>query len=197
MRVFRSKRLVLLAIVFESGLGLVALGLGWCLGVPVWERLGWNSREALGGLAVSIPMLLVFGACLRWPIGPLARIKQVAEEMIQAMFGSASIADLALVSLAAGIGEEMLFRGLVQQGLTDHLSFWPALALASILFGLMHPITPTYVLLAGLMGAYMGWIYHGTKSLLVVIVAHAFYDFVALAYVCRHGPPAKSEPHIS
>ena len=59
------------------------------------------------------------------------------------------------------------------------------LAIASLAFGLMHPISLTYVLLAALFGAYLGWIWKVTDSFLVVIVAHVLYDFLALAYLLR------------
>jgi membrane protease YdiL (CAAX protease family) len=61
---------------------------------------------------------------------------------------------------------------------------------ASVLFGLLHPITPGYIVLATLLGAYLGaiWIYNG--NLLSVMVAHAVYDFVALWYLLRREPGA-------
>jgi membrane protease YdiL (CAAX protease family) len=33
------------------------------------------------------------------------------------------------------------------------------------------------------MGAYLGWLYVGSGNLLVPILVHALYDFVALAFV--------------
>ena len=57
--------------------------------------------------------------------------------------------------------------------------------LASLLFGLMHPITPAYIVLAALMGAFLGWIFLITENLLPVIITHGLYDFLALAYLTR------------
>ena len=76
--------------------------------------------------------------------------------------GECTVADLALISLLAGLGEELLFRGLIQDGLVGWLGPWPALVLTSVLFGLMHPITPGYAVLATLAGAYLGWVYLAT-----------------------------------
>jgi membrane protease YdiL (CAAX protease family) len=63
----------------------------------------------------------------------------------------------------------------------------PAVALASAVFGLLHAITPTYAILATVMGAYLGVVWIASGNLLAPIVAHALYDFVALVWLLR-GP---------
>ena len=83
----------------------------------------------------------------------------------------------------------MLFRGLIQGALGRWLGPGPGLALASLCFVLLHPITPAYVVIASLMGAYLGGVWLASGNLLVVIVAHALYDFVALLILLR-GPGA-------
>jgi membrane protease YdiL (CAAX protease family) len=95
--------------------------------------------------------------------------------------------ELVVLSLAAGFGEEFLFRGWVQQGLFSLMGaeksiIWGlvGLLIASILFGLAHPISPLYVLLATLMGLIFGGLYWVTGNLLAAIVAHAVYDAVIL-----------------
>jgi membrane protease YdiL (CAAX protease family) len=60
-----------------------------------------------------------------------------------------------------------------------------ALLLAAALFGVLHFITPAYAVLAGLLGLYMGVLYLVTGNLLVPIVVHSLYDFVALLYLVR------------
>jgi hypothetical protein len=57
------------------------------------------------------------------------------------------------------------------------ISGWLA---ASILFGLAHPISRTYVVLATGMGLVLGALYLATGNLLSAIVAHAVYDAVIL-----------------
>ena len=56
---------------------------------------------------------------------------------------------------------------------------------ASLLFGLMHPITRLYALLCVVIGLYRGWIWILTGNLLVPIVAHGAYDVFALIYLVR------------
>ena len=90
-----------------------------------------------------------------------------------------------VLSLAAGVGEEMLFRGVVQAVLDRWWGPWAALPVASLFFGLLHALTPTYAVLATLAGLYLGGVWLLTGNLLVVIVAHAFYDLIALVYLLR------------
>jgi membrane protease YdiL (CAAX protease family) len=92
---------------------------------------------------------------------------------------------LGVLSLLAGFGEEMLFRAVVQGAAAHRIGIWSAWVVASLLFGLMHAVTPTYVVLATLAGLYLGGVWLLTENLTVVIVAHAFYDFLALIYMLR------------
>jgi membrane protease YdiL (CAAX protease family) len=120
----------------------------------------------------------------RWPLGGFRHLKELMQESILPLFRECSHEALLLISLAAGVGEELLFRGVAQLGIEQASgSTWLAVAIASVMFGLVHPITKTYALLAGLIGVYFGVLVVLTGNLLVPIVAHAAYDFVALVYL--------------
>jgi membrane protease YdiL (CAAX protease family) len=182
----RHREVLLLALLAEGGLAALALGLGWLIGSPPWQSLHWDLQDILLGVAATLPLLLIFLLCVRWPVGPLAQIKAFAEEVIKPWFSSCTLFDLAVIALLAGFGEELLFRGVLQDAFSRWLNPWLALALASVLFGLLHLITPTYAMLAGLMGGYLGWLYVRTGNLLVAIIAHALYDFFALTYFVKN-----------
>ena len=118
---------------------------------------------------------------------------QIAEQRIAPLFAGSGPLALALVALLAGLGEETLFRGVIQPALAAHLPLWAALAVTAALFGLAHWITPTYALLAGIVGAYLGGLLLVSGNLLAPIVAHALYDLVALTLLVRLKPaPASS-----
>jgi membrane protease YdiL (CAAX protease family) len=106
-------------------------------------------------------------------------------EQLGPVLASRSAAQLALVATLAGLAEETLFRGVIQVGLTRVLPESAALVAASVAFGLAHFVTPTYAVLAGLAGLYLGSLYQLQGNLLVPIVAHALYDFMALLYLVR------------
>ena len=66
----------------------------------------------------------------------------------------------------------------------------PALLITSALFGLVHFVTSTYAVMAGVIGLYLGMISIWSGNLFVPMVIHALYDFVALMYLARYMRPA-------
>ena len=172
---------------------LVALVLGAWVGVAPFATLAWSWRGLAWGIVATAPLLLGLRWCLRTRVAPVARLVRLVEERLGPLFAGSSPADLALVAALAGLGEEALFRGVVQAALAAHLPTWSAIAVTAVLFGLAHAITPAYAVLAGLIGAYLGWIYVASGNLLVPITAHALYDLVALALLVAVKPaPASS-----
>jgi len=156
------KRIVLLAVLFEGGLALAALGLGWL-----------------------VPMLLFLLLAILWPVGPLLRARALLDEVVRPLFHGCSVIELALISFLAGLGEEMLFRGVLQGLFTRWLGSWGSVGAVNLLFGLLHFVTPTYALIAGLAGVYLSCCWLWRENLLVVVIPHALFDFVALLYVAR------------
>jgi hypothetical protein len=73
-----------------------------------------------------------------------------------------------------GLGEELLFRGLVQRDLTKALGWKWGVILASLMFAVMHLTWRSvpelmFVFFAGLV---LGYLYYRTKSLVMPIVTH-------------------------
>jgi membrane protease YdiL (CAAX protease family) len=178
--------IVTLAIAVEGGLILVAWLAGWLMQQLPLATFIWNLRDALLGLAATLPMLALFFACLWWPIGPIRPIQKFCDEVLRPMLAPCTLLDLAGISILAGFGEEMLFRGVFQAAFAYWIGNpWIALLLASVLFGLCHAITAAYLVLATLMGVYLGWLWQESDNLQLVIVTHAVYDFIALLVLVR------------
>jgi len=165
----------------------VALALGWLLGQYPLESVSIASDHLpqlagaiAWGLIATVPLLavLLLSEWLSW--GPLRKMSNVVDDVIVPLFRNATVFDL---------GEEMLFRGLLQAWVADHTGaeygVYIGLAVASVVFGLCHFVTPTYALLAGLVGIYLGWLLIVTENLAAPVVCHAAYDFVALLYFCK------------
>jgi membrane protease YdiL (CAAX protease family) len=172
-------------IAFEGGLLLLAWLLGWLFGPSAFATLRWTISGLLFGLLAALPMIAGFFLLLQSEYRSIKRIRQIFNDVAIPFLVGSTWFDLAVLSLMAGIGEEMLFRGVAQAALDNWLGPWLGLALASVLFGLLHALTPAYALLASLAGAYLGVIWLATGNLLVVIEAHALYDFIALSYLLR------------
>lgn len=184
-----------MAALAEGGLVLMALGLGAWLGVAPFAALEWTWRGLAGGIAATAPLLLVLRWCLRTPWRPMADLVHLVEERVGPLFAGSTPAGLALVAALAGLGEEALFRGALQPALAAHLPLWAAVAATAAVFGLAHFLSPAYAALAAIIGAYLGGILVLSGNLLVPIVAHALYDFVALALlVARHGSGRSAAP---
>jgi membrane protease YdiL (CAAX protease family) len=187
------RQAVLLGVVFEGGMALLACVAAWLLGrSPLGDNFAWTAQDAGWGVVATLPMLAAFLVLNYVPWAPLVRIRRFFEEVLRPLFQHCSLLELGLISLLAGLGEEMLFRAVIQGGLADWLGPWWGLLLASLLFGLLHSITTAYVVLAGVLGLYLGYVYlwPANRNLLVVIIAHALYDFCVLVYLLR-GPAAR------
>jgi membrane protease YdiL (CAAX protease family) len=165
------------AILFEGSLIGVAGTLGWWFGIDPLGKLEWEARGVAWGVAAAVPMFGLFLLANRLPVGPLRRIKQFLHEALGPSLIVCRWYDLLLVAAVAGIGEELLFRGVLQP-LTG--PFW-----SNVLFGLAHFITPTYAVLAAFLGAYLGELLRLSENLLAPIITHGLYDFLAFLVVAR------------
>jgi membrane protease YdiL (CAAX protease family) len=183
-------RLLAAGIVSECALLAAAFGIGWLTGVAPFAR----SRPALDavgfGIAASVPLLAFLGWCLRtsWP--PMRRLVALVEEQIGPHLVGASAGGIALLSLLAGIGEEALFRGVIQAGLAERLPELLSVGIAAVLFGVGHWVSRSYAVLAGAIGVYLGLLFLLTGNLLAPIVTHTLYDVAALSVLARRRPAA-------
>lgn len=186
----RRLYVMLLGVAVEGGLIGLAWPLGWLLGQPPLATFQWSGRAASLGVAATLPMFGLFLLIDRLPLAPLVRIRQLLDEVLHPLLGGCGVLELGLLSLLAGAGEELIFRGVLQPYLVRWLGLTPGLLAASLLFGLLHPITAAYVLLAAGLGLYLGVVAWASDNLLVVMVAHALYDWVVLMYLLW-GPPSQ------
>lgn len=192
------------AVLFESSLALLALFLGWALGPSARDLVPelnadqiWPVVSGLGqGLAAALPILAVVEMIRRIPWEPILELERLTDDaMIKSML-KLRPSELIVISLCAGIGEELLFRGWLMYWLVDVLALASpqghptgiligALVTSSVVFGFFHPITRLYIFLATLMGIYFGALVIWTGNLLVPITAHAAYDAAQLLITKR------------
>ena len=178
--------IIIFAVFFEGGLAPLSLFLGWWLGHNPLAQFAWIGKDAFWGAMAAVPMILLFLLTLRWPIGPMRQIKAFCEEDFIPLLAGCSWSDMALIALSAGVGEEMLFRGVIQTSMVVWLGIGWGLFCASLLFGLLHPISLPYIVVAAVVGLYLGGAFLLTKNLLTVMVTHSLYDFSLMAYLLRY-----------
>jgi membrane protease YdiL (CAAX protease family) len=192
----RSHRRLLrvwLSIGFEASLAGVAWALGGVFGQPPLESFRWSALDAAVGVAATGPMLLAFLVVMYSPWRGLGRIRRFVDEVLRPLFRTYWLIELGILAACAGVSEEMLFRGVLQPLLGRWLLPWPGLILASVMFGLLHPISGAYVVLATLFGIYLGGLVLATSNLLDAMIAHGLYDFIVLVFLVRSGREATEE----
>jgi membrane protease YdiL (CAAX protease family) len=126
----------------------------------------------------------------------MARIRELVVEQVRALFGRPSWLQILITSALAGFCEEVLFRGVVQGALESWIGPWGALLLAAALFGLAHPLSRLYVLLASLVGLWAGLLLLIFDDLTVPVVVHALHDLLAFAAL-RLAMNASAAPDVA
>jgi membrane protease YdiL (CAAX protease family) len=175
----------LLATGFEFGMVPLAWFVAWSWSGPPIPSAHWSTNALLLGVAATVPPLIVFAIITFTPVRELsgvAAIRDKVREILGSTLSRLEVWQMALVSLGAGVGEEVLFRGALVSRLGDGLI---GICLSGVLFGLLHWITPLYAVLAAVFGVFLGWLLIATDNLFVPIVVHSLYDLVALIVVRR------------
>lgn len=184
---FNTENFFKTACYFEGALVLLAVILGWATDIDPFSELRFSEADFVRGIVATIPLLLIFFAIQQISYPPLQQIRQLLLETLASRLHQKHWTDLLILASIAGISEEILFRGFLQPWLEQHWEQTTALVASNLVFALVHAITPLYALLALLMGLYLGVSldYPGERTLLIPIVIHSLYDFVAFLAIMR------------
>lgn len=193
---FQSNRRALLkvAVLVEGGMFVVAILVGLFLGAPFWAAARVDLSSAALGIVAGLVLLAGAMAITESPLRFAVRMRRDIDRLL-GLFRGATIPDFLLISVLAGLGEEALFRGVIQGRLADFTGSPVAVVVASAAFGLAHFISWAYVLFAFGLGLLFGALYLWTGNIVVPMIAHATYDFVALCCVYRATNPPWERPH--
>jgi membrane protease YdiL (CAAX protease family) len=175
-----SRRVLVLALLTQGALILAAYGLSRLTNVsPVWGDPPRDMAVGLGGALVlaAANYVLLTRAPSNWLVDG---VRAVYHEVLVPLFSRFSTPSIVLVGMVAGIGEEWLFRGVLQP-----IVGW---VVASVAFGLAH-VGARHMLPFGVWASGMGFLLGGlavvTGGLTAPMVAHGVYDMLALAYLRR------------
>lgn len=175
-------RVLILGLGFEG----ILLALAWVLtavfALHPWSGSELNASTLLQVVLFTLPMLLAMWAMAYLPIPSIRDLDRQVRDIVEELFADSPLWVLLFVSMAAGLGEEWLFRGVLQTGLEQAAGAVTAIAISSLAFGLAHAISRAYFLASTLAGAYLGVLYWWSDNLWLVVLVHAAYDLVALRY---------------
>lgn len=160
------------------GLAMVVAWIAWS--DPFAFPVRFDARSLGVGLLATVPPALYAVFALTGPglrIGSLRRIHDILRDLLGDAVRALTLWQLLLLAAAAGFGEEILFRGVFQP-----LS---GLLVSSIVFALLHAVTPAYAVLAFVFSLYLGGLYTRTGNLAEPITVHAVYDAWALLLLRR------------
>lgn len=206
---FSGTALVALALplVFDARTSFVLIGLAFegLLGglTLLWVRLRKASRAALGlerarpvrqlllgfgsGLLLFGLIVFVVAPALYALLSLLAGGEVIPPRQEVLPEGPTTLHVLLgglVVVVAAPIGEELFFRGLLFGGLRRSLPFWVAALISSAVFALVH----VYLLLMPLLflvGFGLAYIYERNGSLVTSIAAHAAFNLVGYLLIVQ------------
>ena len=187
--------LLVLALAGESFLVLLAVGWTRYRGLPLDAGSGPWVSNVVAGLAAAAAFAVVnhWLLCHAPAVRAVRAVRRVYRDILKPVFSEIGVREVVAIALAAGIGEELLFRGALQ----PEIGLLPA----SLVFGALHMGgrgTLAFGCWVAVMGAALGWLAAATGGLLAPVVAHAVYDAAALVHIrwgrdCKAvtGPPGE------
>jgi membrane protease YdiL (CAAX protease family) len=123
-----------------------------------------------------IPFVIISIAALNFglisPIIDLIPMSEFWQKAFADLVGRSSFFSFLSIVIAAPILEELIFRGIILDGLLKKYSPIKSILISSVLFGLVH-LNPWQFLAALSLGAFIGWVYYNTKSVSFAIIIHA------------------------
>ena len=186
----------LAALAFEGSLiGIAALLTRWLSLDP--PPMGCrNGCEAAIAVMIALPPLPLLWWTLRVRRGPLARVREEARMALGDLLAGRGAGALLLLATAAGLGEELLFRGVLQTWCIGQWGTVAGIVAAAAVFGGCHALSIPYAVYAATMGGYFGAATAWTNQLAGPILAHIVLDFAALLALrpAPIRPPEKETP---
>ncbi len=172
---------------FEASLIFVAVILGWIADIDPFQNIYFSETAVAYGLIGTIPLFLMFLALEKIQGESVVKIRELLLNTLGPGLHRYHWTDLFILAAIAGISEELLFRGVIQPWIEASWGITAGLIGSNIVFGLVHAVTPLYAVLAALVGIYLGLSldYGGERNLLIPVIIHGFYDFLAFVALMR------------
>lgn len=161
------------------------------MGLPFWilysmrkSNTGERSFNFKIVFKTTIPLILLATLGIQYsltlPISTLIPMSDSMREAFSMALGNPrNIFSIATLVILAPIFEELIFRGIILNGLLKRYSPLLSIVVSSLLFAAVH-LNPWQFVSAFILGLFIGWVYLRTKSILLAIIIHAFNNFAAI-----------------
>ena len=166
-------------------LGLAAFGFSLVLNTPFQSQFSLTPDDFLIGVIATLPLVVFLWWFSNTDIPSLTDFRDAQIKFFASLGFEFTPWRIALMAIAAGVSEELLFRGVFLVWLHYFTPMIVAILISNAVFGLLHMRTALYALIAGAVGVYLSLIYIATGNLLAPITTHIVYDAVALEYTRR------------
>lgn len=173
-----------------------AFGMALLFSVDLAPILRVRVTETAAGIAATGPLVLMLVWFMKSAWRPIERFRASQLQLFRDIGFRLTPLRSALLAVAAGVGEELVFRGVLQTYAERHAALVAAILLPNLLFAALHARSAIYAAAAGVVGIYFGALFWASNGLAAPIVAHAFYDFIALEWARKILDAAK-RPLIS
>ncbi len=157
------------------------------LALCVWHLLNQgytlSSLRNLGFSGENLGRYALLGVALGIPLGSIEYLILTPTAETATLQFSILARDTLYMLLFVGLGEELLFRGIIQRDIELAFDWQSGLVLSSVLFGIMHLTWRSVpeIFFTATAGFILGYVYYRTRSLVGPIALHAMNNVVLVS----------------
>jgi membrane protease YdiL (CAAX protease family) len=162
------------------------------------RRLGESRYDFTVGSGKRVALLFVSSTAILWgvvePLGSLIPLSESMKGVLRDAAGETGVFTFIYFILAAPVMEELLFRGIMLDGLLKRYRPLTAILMTSLIFGIVH-LNPYQFVIGFVLGVLLGWVYLRTGSVAQCIVIHMSANLSG--YVARFFIDPEQLDHMS
>ncbi len=157
----------------------------WRKGVFEKERPVFKFSPEPLHFYLAIIILTVSFAIALDPLSRHVPSPEWLEDLLPA-FKSRAVLMFLLIGIIGPVMEELLFRGIILDGLLKRYDPWSAIMISALFFGLIH-LNLIQFIFGFVFGLLLGWVYWKSRSLVPAIIIHALNNSLSFLLGFRFG----------
>lgn len=179
-------------------LAIAMVGIRWAdLDLPV------DSKNVVSNVAIgSIAGILSYAALLLFARADTPISKELREESakVRGTIASWGYFSIFIAAILPAIGEEALFRVLIQGWVGEATMTSMGILVGALLFGAAHMVSKTYFVLTFVLGLAIGVGYAVRQDIVLIFTWHLVYNLISFSVLCKRPQllriPNQQEPAI-